>query len=111
VGLIGWQVENLITRVDEVYLDSEAPLAPVVTALTNAIEEASQELQSEVCYIFLTTDTRKEAIQSFLKNGYELTTLEQIKVPAWREAASEMAKANSQILAKRLREDRILKPI
>jgi dephospho-CoA kinase len=113
MALMGWQVENLITRVDEFYLASGAPIAAVVDGLVVAIEAASKDLQSEVAYILLPTDTAPETIQGFLKNGYEATTVEQIKIPAWREAVQEIISDNkaAQILNKKLREDRVLKPI
>jgi len=113
LAVMGWQVENLITRVDEFYLAPGAPATAVVDGLVVAIEAASKDLQSEVAYIFLPTDTSPETIQTFVKNGYEATTVEQIKIPAWREAVQEIISdhKSAQILNKRLREDRVLKPI
>ncbi len=113
LAVLGWQVENLITRVDEFYLASGAPPAAVVDELVTAIEAASKDLQSEVAYVFLPANAHAETIQTFQKNGYEVTTVEQIKIPAWREAVQEMLSEDKsvQILNKRLREDRVLKPI
>jgi dephospho-CoA kinase len=113
LSVMGWQVENLITRVDEFYLAPGAPSASIVDALVIAVEAASKDLQSEVAYVFLPHNAQPETIQTFAKNGYEATTVEQIKIPAWREAVQEMISANkpAQILNKRLREDRVLKPI
>lgn len=114
VGLMGWQVENLITRADEFYLASSVPPGPVVSALVNAIEEASKALQSEVGFIFLPPTTGQDVIQPFLSNGYEMTTVKEIKIPAWREAVQEMiTQENSSytILTKKLREDRVLQPL
>lgn len=113
VGLVGWQVENLITRVDEFYLAPDIHPGPVVQELLTAIEQASKDLQSEVGYIFLPTTTTPDTLQTFLKNGYEHTTVEQIKIPAWREAVQELVGGSSTllILTKKLREDRVLKPI
>ena len=113
LGVMGWQVENLITRVDEFYITTAAPATPIVDGLVAAVEEASKALQSEVSYIFLTGNVTPEAGQTFLKNGYEATTIEQIKIPAWREAVQEVLSENkgARILSKRLREDRVLKPI
>lgn len=114
IGLIGWQVENLITRADEFYLEPEAPREPVISALVNDIEEASKLLQSEVGFIFLPSGTGQDIIQPFISNGYEVTTVEQIKIPAWREAVQEMISDNNskyQILTKKLREDRVLQPL
>lgn len=113
LGLVGWQVENLITRVDEFYLLPNLTPAPVVQELLTAIEQASKDLQSEVGYIFLPSSTTPETVQTFTKNGYDRTAVEQIKIPAWREAVQELMSNDSGlvILTKKLREDRVLKPI
>jgi dephospho-CoA kinase len=113
LGLMGWQVENLITRVDEFYLAPNAPSVPIVEGLVTAVEAASKDLQSEIAYIFLPGNMPADMVQSFAKSGYELTAIEQIKIPAWREAVQEILSdnKNTRILAKRLREDRVLKPI
>ncbi|MBL8162334.1 MAG: dephospho-CoA kinase [Anaerolineae bacterium] len=113
LAVLGWQVENLITRVDEFYIAADAPVPPVIEGLVVAIEAASKDLQSEVAYIFLTPTTNADTVQSFVRNGYEATSIEQIKIPAWREAVQEILSENkgAHILNKRLREDRVLKPI
>lgn len=111
VGIVGWQVENLITRADELYIADGAPKPPVIYALVSAIEDASKELQSEVSFIFLPNSTSEEMLQPFLKSGYEQTTVKEIKIPAWREAVQEVADPMTRILTKRLRKDRVLKPI
>ncbi len=110
VGLAGFQVENLITRMDEFWIVPEAPVAPVAQALIQAVEDASKELQSEVGFMFLPQSDTSLA-QVFVDQGYERTKLETIKVPAWREAASESQPPNTQILAKKLRAERVLKPL
>jgi dephospho-CoA kinase len=114
MALMGWQVENLITRVDEFYIADGVPAESVVAQMVVAVEEASKELQSEVGFVFLPANAPSTVIQPFHKSGYETTTIEQIKIPAWREAVQEMMSAgnnNLQILTKKLREDRVLKPI
>ncbi len=113
LAVLGWQVENLITRVDEFYIAAEAPSGPVVEGLVTAIEAASKDLQSEVAYIFLPPTASAEAVQTFQGSGYEATAIEQIKIPAWREAVQEILAENktAQIFSKKLREDRVLKPI
>lgn len=111
LGLAGWQVENLITRVDEIYIQDSATKSPVIYALVAAIEEASKELQSEVSFIFLPSSTGQDIIDPFVQSGYELTTVKDIKIPAWREAVQEAFTDGMTILTKKLRKDRILKPI
>ncbi len=110
VGLAGFQVENLITRTDEFVIVPEAPIASVAEGLIGAVEEASKQLQSEVGFMFLPQDAGALA-QAFVDQGYEKTTLEAIKVPAWREAASESQPPGTQILTKKLRAERVLKPL
>jgi dephospho-CoA kinase len=110
VGLAGFQVENLITRMDEFIVVPEAPVAPVAEALIQAMEESSKELQSEVGFMFLPKDALA-LVQAFIEQGYERTELDAIKVPAWREAASESQPPNTQILTKKLRAERVLKPL
>jgi dephospho-CoA kinase len=114
IGLMGWQVENLITRTDEFYLKGNVPPAPVIDALLAAVEEASMDLQSEVSFIFLPSSSGEALVQPFLKHGYELTTVKEIKIPAWREAVQEIVSSGDgeyQILSKKLREDRVLQPL
>ncbi len=115
IGVMGWQVENLITRTDEIHLKSEITPGPVVGALVSAIEEASMDLQSEVSFIFLNPQTDDDIIQSFLGHGYSATTVSDIKIPAWREAVQETITASGgaefKILTKKLREDRVLQPL
>ncbi|MFW5772839.1 MAG: hypothetical protein ACOCZH_05885, partial [Phototrophicaceae bacterium] len=110
-GVIGWQVENLITRADELYVAPGPQMERVVYALIQAIEEASRELQSEVSFVFLAADARPELAQPFLNSGYEVTTVQEIKIPAWREAVQEILQDGTQLLTKKLRRDRVLKPI
>jgi dephospho-CoA kinase len=112
IGLIGWTVENLITRVDEFYLAPNIPSAEVIRELISAIEDASRELQSEVSFIVLPQGTPDEICQAFIKSGYQFLKLAEVRFPAWREAAHEMiADGNVQALMKQLRADRVMKPI
>lgn len=111
IGVVGWQVENLITRVDELYIDPNVPREPVIKALVRAIEDASRELQSEVSFIFLPRTMPQPIVDSFLQNGYQHLKLNEIKFPAWREAAHEMMTPEVQGLMKQLRTDRVMKPI
>lgn len=113
VGLMGWQVENLITRADEFHIEAGVPRAPVIESLVSAIEDASKLLQSEVGFFFLPLGTSPDIIEPFRNSGYEMTTVDQIKIPAWREAVQEIMSVNSNylILTKKLREDRVLQPL
>ncbi len=111
VAVMGFQVENLITRVDEFYIDSSVVKPPVIAALVREMEEASKALQSEVGFFFLPAGAGEDMLQPLLSSGYEETTIKEIKIPAWREAVQEVYSEGVRILRKQLRKDRVLKPI
>ncbi len=112
LAVMGWQVENLITRVDEFYLAAKIPAKPVVESLIVSVESASRDLQSEVAFFFLPAAVAADLVGSFEQKGYEIMSVEQIKIPAWREAVQEIViqQKGAVILAKKLG-DRVLKPI
>ncbi len=111
-ALMGWTVENLVTRMDEFYLKSSIPAAGTIPKVIQAIEDASQELQSEVAFIFLMSNTASDQVQAFQSTGYETIVLKEIKIPAWREAVEETVDGRDMIvLWKQLRKDRVLQPI
>ncbi len=110
VGLTGWQVENLVTRVDEVYFAADLPMQQAVQALFPAVEAASKELQSEAALVFISPDmAQHESVWSTA--GYERRALEELSVRAWQEAARESMPGGTVLLFKQLRKDRVLRPI
>lgn len=111
IALMGWTVENLVTRMDEFYLSKSVPMQSAVNAIVTAVEDASNELQSEVCFIFLPKSTPADVLAALQTSGYKPTALNEIKIPAWREAVEEgLSGGENQVLWKQLR-DRVLQPI
>jgi dephospho-CoA kinase len=111
IGLAGWQVENLIARIDEFVLAPNAPVDRTVDGLVKIIEQSASDLQSEIALLFLekaVPDTIKQAV---LASGYEEKTADELRIPDWKEAARESAPPDSIMVVKRLREDRVLKPM
>ncbi len=111
LGLGGWQVENLITRIDELIFAPDAPVEQTADTLLASIEKASNDLQSEISLLFLPPNAPEAVRATVHKNGYEAVQIADLKVPDWREAAEESAPPNTVLTVKRLREDRVLKPI
>jgi dephospho-CoA kinase len=111
VGLAGWKVENLVARVDEVYLAPGVAFDKVAPALLEAVENASRELQSEAALVFVPTRLALTASQALAGRGFAPQAPERLGVAAWIEAARESMPAGSAMLFKRLREDRVLRPI
>jgi dephospho-CoA kinase len=109
VGAIGWRVDNLVTRADEIVLTKEAPVDQSLRLLIAAMESASSELQSEAALIFSEPNLAKAG--AWKTAGYSQTLIENLGVKAWQEAAEESEVAGTTLLFKRLREDRILRPI
>jgi dephospho-CoA kinase len=109
-GLAGWQVENLVTRIDELYFERELLLEQAIPALMNAVESASIELQSEASLLFLPPYLAQHTLE-WRDVGYHQQTVQELGVRAWQEAAIESMPRGSSLWFKRLREDRILRPL
>jgi dephospho-CoA kinase len=110
VGLAGWQVENLIARTADVYLEPGLSLEEAMRVLLAEVESASRELQSEASLLFLPPElARHESVWQALH--YEPRTAENLDVRAWQEAARESMPAGTVLLFKPLRKDRVLRPV
>jgi dephospho-CoA kinase len=109
IGAIGWRVDNLVTRADEIVLTQQAPVDKSLQLLISAMESASAELQSEAALIFSEPTLAKAG--AWKTAGYTPTSITKLGVKAWQEAAEESEIAGTTLLFKRLREDRILRPI
>ena len=110
IGLLGWQVENLITRVDEVILNQGLAVQKGLEALMNFVEESSKELQSEAALLFLPPSlAQHENLWSPL--GYQARTVKDLQVKAWQNAVMESMPPGTVLLFKQLRKDRILRPM
>lgn len=110
VGLAGWQVENLVARVSDVYLEPGLALGEAVRILMNAIEVASRELQSEALLLFLSPHLgRHNAVWGAL--GYSTRSPQELKISAWEEAALESMPVGTVMYFKQLRRDRVMRPV
>jgi dephospho-CoA kinase len=110
VGVAGWQVENLVTRTTEFFIDPEVAIESALTTLVEEVERASLDLQCEASLLFLPPTL--SAHQSTWKQlGYEMRTPQTLGVQAWTDAAIESAQPNTSLFFKQLRQDRVLRPI
>ena len=110
VGLAGWQVENLVTRTTDLYINGDISPAEGLKALVEEIEKASKSLQSEASLLFLNAQFAAE--EAILKNlGYEKRTPKSLGIQAWQDAAEEKPDPDSTLFFKQLRVDRVLRPI
>jgi len=110
IGLLGWQVENLITRVDDVMLNEGLAFQKGLEALMNYVEESSKELQSEAALLFLPPSlAQHENLWGPL--GYQARTVKDLQVKAWQNAVMESMPPGTVLLFKQLRKDRVLRPM
>lgn len=110
VGLAAWQVENLVARTTDIYVDANIALPSALKALIAEVESASQDLQCEASLLFLSPElTRQASIWKEL--GYESRTPQSLRIQAWQDAVNESMPANTTLFFKQLRQDRILRPI
>ena len=110
VGLAGWQVENLVARTTDLYIEPAYINDKALETLISEVERASQDLQCEASLVFLLPEMAKyeTAWQSM---GYQKRTPETLGVQAWQDAANESKPPGTFLMFKQLRTDRVLRPI
>lgn len=110
VGVAGWQVENLVARTDDLFLDPKAATDQALPLLIHEVERASRDLQCEASLIFPPMDLI--GFDSVWKQlGYVRRSPETLGVQAWTDAANESMPTGSALFFKQLRTDRVLRPI
>ena len=110
VGIAGWQVENLVARTLDLYLDPRAHADKALPLLVAEVERASGDLQCEASLVFPPMEL--VGFDSVWKQlGYERRTPESLGVQAWTDAALESMPKGSALFFKQLRTDRVLRPI
>ncbi len=110
LGILAWQVENLVSRTTEVALDAALPPAQYIPIMIREMERASTDLQCEISLLNVPTSlSRHDALWKSL--GYEACQPADLPVLAWQEAAEECIHKGSVLFFKQLRMDRVLRPI
>jgi dephospho-CoA kinase len=110
VGIAGWQVENLVVRTTDLYLEPGIDIDKALEMLVKEIEHVSSDLQCEASLIFPTTDLTGHK-NVWTKLGYESRAPETLGVQAWTDAAKESMPMKTYLFFKQLRQDRVLRPI
>jgi dephospho-CoA kinase len=110
VGIAGWQVENLVVRTTDLYLEPEVDLEPALAKLIGEIEHVSGDLQCEASLVFPSPELAANR-QLWAKLGYADRLPDSLGVQAWTDAAKESMPSDATLLFKQLRTDRVLRPI
>ncbi len=111
VGVVGWQTENLIAGVDDLFVKSSSLWPSVGKMLLEQVEDAILQLSCEAGLIFLHNKTSFLGKRFLDKQGYEVQKMEDLKTKDWRRAAEEWQIDNTTLRVKQLMERRIMTPI
>lgn len=110
MGFLGWQVENLVARTTEILLDPAIPAAEYLPILIREMEHASSQLQCEISLLFVPPHlSRYDPL--WISLGYTEKKPAEMAVLAWQEAINESMQPGSIVFFKKLRQDRVLRPI
>lgn len=109
-ALLGWKVENLVSRVDDIHLTPGLSIEENIPFLISEVEEASKELQCEVALVFVAPQLAAHR-DLWQRLGYEERFPQELTVLAWQEAALDSQRGGTVMLFKQLRADRVLRPI
>jgi dephospho-CoA kinase len=110
VGVAGWQVENLVSRTTDLFLDPKAAPDKALPLLLSEVERASSDLQCEASLVFPPIEL--VGFDSVWKHiGYERRSPDTLGVQAWTDAANESMPKATALFFKQLRTDRVLRPI
>jgi dephospho-CoA kinase len=110
VGIAGWQVENLVARITDLFLDHGIAPDQALPLMLQEVERASGDLQCEASLVFPPIDL--VGFDHIWKQlGYERRSPDKLGVQAWEDAARESMPMGSALFFKQLRTDRVLRPI
>jgi hypothetical protein len=109
VGLLGWQVENLVIRVTD-FLTGPVDRTIVGRALIVAMELEGAKLLAEAAMLFLPPNPSKSLVQFWEGFDYKYQDVQGLH-RAWREAVSEWNAGASGVMVKRLRENLTNRPV
>jgi dephospho-CoA kinase len=109
-AVIGWNTEDMVARIDQVYFYPLTAVTTVGPALLTDILESAEGLICEAIMAFLPRETPELIRQLFSADGYQLADKEQLP-RAWQTAAEESQPDSSYIMLKVLRDARITQPM
>jgi dephospho-CoA kinase len=110
VGVAGWQVENLVSRTTDLFLQRDIAYDKSLPLLVQEIERSSKELQCEVSLIFAPLGLEIES-GIWEKLGYKKQAPEKLDSYDWQQAALESMPAGTELYFRQLRNERVLRPI
>ena len=110
-GLAGWQVENLVSCIDDFYIYPPRDAARLGKPLLEAVEAAAQELECEVSAVLVPEQGRTPVDAVLAESGYEKREIADLD-GIWSGVLNQFApQGQTHVWLKRLRSDRVTMPV
>ncbi len=109
VGLVGWQVEDLVGQIDEINFSKKELVNKGLRMILNKLENSSQTLNSEVLFVKVQDQFSNKTVWRDL--GYELIELKNVKVNVWKNAAKKLIEDGHVLMVKEIRTERVILPL
>ncbi len=110
VGLLGWQIENLIVRVTDFLIAPAIDRVIAGRALIETMEEEASLLQAEAAILFLPPNPSEGLISFWELFDYERRVITELD-RNWREVAEEWNPRSTEVMVKQLREGLTYRPL
>ncbi len=110
IGIVGWKIENLITIVDEIWLNMQSFSSIEIVKLFQNIEFNSRELLAEVILIILNPKVLNKLL-ILEEHGFKIEKLELLQTKSWRTVAKKSVGSNSTIMYKQLSTNNLMSQI
>lgn len=108
--VIGWNSENLIARIDQIFVYPPEAAQVAGPAVLKEIEDTAVSLICEVILVFPPNHVEPAVLQLFLNNSFE--EVDPLRLPeAWKAAVDESQPENTFVMMKVLRDTRIMQPV
>jgi N-acetylglutamate synthase-like GNAT family acetyltransferase len=109
-AVVGWHSENLVARIDQIYVYPPESAHVAGPAVLQEIEDTAASLMCEVILAFPANGIPAPVMRLFLDKQFEEVELARLP-DVWQAAVAESQPENTFILMKKLRDTRVLKPV
>ena len=112
VGMLGWQVENLVVGLTDFLISSAVERTAVAQVLLAEMERSAEELQCEASLLFLPRPTPPALVEFCETLGYEHQVVADLEAAAWKVVARDGGfKDDEPVMIKKLRERLVFRPM
>lgn len=109
-AVVGWHTEDFIARIRQVIVYPARLRNTVGRALLEAVCQSAFELMCEVALLFPAADASGRARSFYHSCGFETAVLDDL-IPAWRMAAQQSMPPDCDVMVRKLREKRVMRPV